>query len=207
MATRPMPARKLPWNESLTFDTRFNSGKIDRRFQWPGRPRWPCQEILVDPIAIHPAYAARLGLPVRTTDVDAQEIDGNLRKGHSRVVAPGQAGKGLILQETCLVADTRVEVVLGIPFLTLSIAFIDEELVWRTYTAAEALKTTKRVELFRVKEFVAAALGQYDEAWWCMWHPSGARPRRPRMFILFRQIASLDPFLQTLRLCYPSTPA
>ena len=34
-------------------------------------------------------------------------------------------------------ADTRVEVVLGIPFLTLSSAFAEGELVWRTYTAAD----------------------------------------------------------------------
>ena len=44
-----------------------------------------------------------------------------------------------MLQETFLVADTRVEVVLGMLFLTLSSADIRfaEELVWRTYTAAE----------------------------------------------------------------------
>ena len=46
------------------------------------------------------------------------------------------------------------------------------------------LQTTKRVELFRVKEFVAVALEAYGEVWWCMWHPPGARPRRSRMFIL-----------------------
>ena len=63
------------------------------------------------------------------------------------------------------------------------------------------LQMTKRVELFRVKEFVAAALGAYDKAWWC----------------LFRQIVLLDvrdpvtitlmSFLLTLRWYYPSTPA
>ena len=45
------------------------------------------------------------------------------------------------------------------------------------------LQTTKRVELFDPKELVAVALGAYDQALW-MCHPSGARPRRPRMFIL-----------------------
>ena len=97
--------------------------------------------------------------------------------GLTRFFAPRQAGKVLIFQETFLVADTRVEVVLGIPFLTLSIAFADEELVWKTYTAAEALSTTKWVELFSAKEFAAAALGADDEAF-------VARSRRPRMFIL-----------------------
>ena len=33
--------------------------------------------------------------------------------------------------------NTRVEVVLKIPSLTLSIAFSDEELNWRTYTATD----------------------------------------------------------------------
>ena len=53
------------------------------------------------------------------------------------------------------------------PFLTLSsadIRFAERELVWRTYTAAEALTTTKQVELFSAKEFAAAALGVDDEA-------------------------------------------
>ena len=49
------------------------------------------------------------------------------------------------------------------PFPTLGSAglwFAGEELVWRTYPA----QTTKRVELFNVKGFAAAALGANDEA-------------------------------------------
>ena len=45
-------------------------------------------------------------------------------------------------QETFLVADTRMEGVLGMLFLTFGSAdlrFAEEELVWRTYTAAETL--------------------------------------------------------------------
>ena len=84
--------------------------------------------------------------------------------GLTRFFAPRQAGKVLILQETFLIADTRVEVVLGIPFLTFSIAFADKELVWKTYTAAKALSKTKRVELLSAREFATAALGADDEA-------------------------------------------
>ena len=40
--------------------------------------------------------------------------------GLTRFFAPRQAKKGLILQETFLMADTRVQVVLGMHFLTLS---------------------------------------------------------------------------------------
>ena len=60
-----------------------------------------------------------------------------------------------------MLADTSMEVVLGTPFLTLSsadILFAERELVWRTYTAAEALSTTKRIEIIDKKEFTAAAL-------------------------------------------------
>ena len=47
------------------------------------------------------------------------------------------------------------------PFLTLNnanIRFAEKELTWRSYTAAEALPTTKRVELIDKKEFAKAAL-------------------------------------------------
>ena len=71
-------------------------------------------------------------------------------------------------------------VVLGMSLLPLgsaSLRFAEGELIWRTYTAAEALSVTKWVELFRVKEFVAAALGANDGAF-------VAQLRRPRIFIL-----------------------
>ena len=57
-------------------------------------------------------------------------------------------------------ANTSMEVVLGMPFLTFSnanIRFAEKKLVWRTYSAAEALPTTQRGEMIDKKEFVAAA--------------------------------------------------
>ena len=63
-------------------------------------------------------------------------------------------------------AYTRMAVVLGMPFLTLSsvdIRFAERELVWRTYSAAEALPTTRRVEIIDKKEFAVAALNKDDE--------------------------------------------
>ena len=59
-----------------------------------------------------------------------------------------------------------MEVVLGIPFLTLSntdIQFPEKQLIWRSYSTAEALFTTKRVELINKKEFVKAALDKKSE--------------------------------------------
>ena len=52
------------------------------------------------------------------------------------------------------------------PFLTPSkanIRFAERELVWRTFTAAKALPTTKRVEIIDKREFAAAALNADDE--------------------------------------------
>ena len=52
------------------------------------------------------------------------------------------------------------------PFLILSnadIQFAEKELTWRSYTAAEALPTTKRVELIDKKEFAKAALDEKSE--------------------------------------------
>lgn len=52
------------------------------------------------------------------------------------------------------------------PFLTLSDAdiwFAEKELVWRSYTAAEALPTTQRVELIDKREFAAAAFDNNEE--------------------------------------------
>lgn len=57
-------------------------------------------------------------------------------------------GKARFFQETFLVANTNVEVVFGMPFLTLSkveVDFAQKEFTWRTYTAAEAMPTTKRI--------------------------------------------------------------
>ena len=54
----------------------------------------------------------------------AGQVGFDSHDGLTRFFAPRQAGKGSILQETFLVADIRVEVVLGMPFLTLSSADI-----------------------------------------------------------------------------------
>ena len=76
-------------------------------------------------------------------------------------------GRTRYFQETFLLADISVEVVLGMLFLTLSnadIQFAKKELIWRSYTAAEALPTTKRVEIIDKKEFTRAALDEHVEA-------------------------------------------
>ena len=75
-------------------------------------------------------------------------------------------GRIRFFQETFLLADISTEVVLGMPFLTLSnadVQFVEKELTWRSYTTTEALPTTKQVELIDKKEFAKAALDENSE--------------------------------------------
>ena len=64
-------------------------------------------------------------------------------------------------------ASTSMEVVLGMPFFTFSnadVVFKDRELTWRSHTPAEALPTTKRVQIIGRKELTAAVLDPDEEA-------------------------------------------
>ena len=63
--------------------------------------------------------------------------------------------------EIFLVADTKFEVILGMPFLKISnadVSFGEGTLTWKTYTTNEALPTTEQVQIVDPKEFVIAAL-------------------------------------------------
>ena len=69
--------------------------------------------------------------------------------------------KPKFFQETFLVADTKFEVILGMPFLKLSntkVSFDKKTLPWKSYTINKALLITKQVQLVDLKEFVIAAL-------------------------------------------------
>lgn len=72
-------------------------------------------------------------------------------------------GKVRFFGEIFLLADISTDVILGIPFLTSSnadVRFSERQLFWRAYTEAEALLTTRRVEIIDRKEFAAAALNK-----------------------------------------------
>lgn len=60
---------------------------------------------------MHLAYTAKLGFPVRKTNVGAQKIDGSslgdFWDGHSRFSNPGQAGKSMILLRDLFVGGLR----------------------------------------------------------------------------------------------------
>ena len=116
------------------------------------------------------AYASKLGLRVRHTDVGAQKIDGSTLQTFGMVLANFQVedklGRTRFFQETFLLADISAEVVLGMPFLTFSnadVQFVEKELTWRFYTTAKALPTTKWIELINKKEFAKATLDEKFE--------------------------------------------
>lgn len=63
-------------------------------------------------------------------------------------------------------ADTSIEVVLEMSFLSLSnanIHFDAKELTWKTYTIVEAMLTSSRVELIDKHDFVKATRDENSE--------------------------------------------
>ena len=79
--------------------------------------------------AIYPTLAQELRLPIRPTDVRAQKIDSTTLDNFEMVVTAflvtKKANQVRFFEETFLVANVSTEVVLGIPFLTLSGADVD----------------------------------------------------------------------------------
>ncbi len=121
--------------------------------------------------AMTPAFAAKLGLRPRPTNVKSQKIDGSPLEIHGmaspRFSIHDSLGMVPFYEETFLLADTSIAVVLGIPFLSLSNADVEfgelKKLTWRTYTAVEALPTTSRVKLIDKSKFARAALDENSE--------------------------------------------
>ena len=78
--------------------------------------------------AMSPAYAKRLGLKTRKTNVGAQKIDGSTIKTFGMVIADFQVekkgGRPRFFQETFFVTDTKFDVVLEMPCLKISNAYI-----------------------------------------------------------------------------------
>ena len=74
--------------------------------------------------AIHLTFAKQLGLPIRPTDIGVQKIDGTTLDTYEIVVTAfsveDMTNRVRFLEETFLLANVSPEVVLGMPFLTLS---------------------------------------------------------------------------------------
>ena len=182
-------ATSTPVTETREEATEVDKGGAESEGEYPSLARVPCirypitfrkksvsMSALLDSgsevNAIHPTLAQKLGLPVRPTNVGAQKIDGTMLDTFGMVVTAfsvtDKANRVRFFEETFLVANVSPEVVLGMPFLTLSGADVDfsgRELRWKTYTVEEALPTTRRVELVGKKEFAAAALDPEHETY------------------------------------------
>ena len=75
-------------------------------------------------------------------------------------------GKIRFFEETFLLVNTSMDVVLGMPFLSLSIAdvsFDTRNLTWRTYSIIKLLPTIRRVELIDKHEFTRADFNKNSE--------------------------------------------
>ena len=58
-------------------------------------------------------------------------------------------------------ADTKFEIILGIPFLKLNnadVSFSEKTLMWKIYTTIKALLIIKQVQIIDTKNFVITAL-------------------------------------------------
>ena len=79
--------------------------------------------------AVHPAFAKELGLPIRPIDVGVQKINSTTLDTFGIVVVTflitDKANQVRFFEETFLVANVSLEVVFGMPFLTLSGADVD----------------------------------------------------------------------------------
>ena len=85
---------------------------------------------------ITPAYAKQLGLQVWKTVVGAQKIDGSSLQTFGMVIADFQVedklGRSRFFQESFLLGETYMKVILGMPFLALNnadIQFAEKKLI------------------------------------------------------------------------------
>lgn len=120
--------------------------------------------------AMIPAYSSKLGVRIRWTNVGAQKINDSTFKTFRMVLASFQVEtkleKARFFQQTFLLANSNIKMVLGMPLLTLSnanILFLEQEFTWRSYITTKALLTTKKVELINKKEFSKVALDRNFE--------------------------------------------
>ena len=111
------------------------------------------------------AFAQKLGLYIRKTNVRAQKIDGSALKTFGIVIADleveDKADRSRFFQETFLVADTKFEAILGMSFLKISnadVSFDKKRLTWKSYITIKALSIIKRVQIVDPREFVIATL-------------------------------------------------
>ena len=117
------------------------------------------------------AYAVELGLTIKKISVTAPKINGSLLETYdialTRYSIQDNLKKIRFFEETFLLANTSIKVVLEMPFLFFNnadIKFVElEKLIQRTYIATKALSITSWVKLIDKKGFAKAALDENFE--------------------------------------------
>lgn len=119
-----------------------------------------------------PVYTTKLGLTTQKISVGALRIDGLLLEtydmGLARFLLQDSLKKVRFFKKTFLLADTNMEVILRMIFLSMSnvdveFAMKSEKLTWRSYIAIKILSTTNRVKLINKSIFAKAALDENSE--------------------------------------------
>ena len=143
------------------------------------------------------AYAAELGLMTQKISIRAQKIDDLLLETYGMVSARFSIQDNLrtihFFEKIFLLANTSIEIVLKMPFFSFNnvdIKFAElERLIWRTYTAAEALPTTNWVKLIDKRTFAKMALDKNSETF-VMYVAALKMPTA--MFIHFSRISQVQ---------------
>ena len=141
--------------------------------------------------AMYPNYSTKLGFCARKIIVGIPKIDGFYLNIFRMIIADYSVKNKLkwvrFFYGTFLLANISLEMVSKMLFLTLSkadVRFAKREFVWRTYTAAEALLTTKRVEIINKREFAAVALNRDDKIF-VVYVAALAKPKAIPIYSLF----------------------
>ena len=114
---------------------------------------------------MNPAFASQLGLKIWKTNVRAQKIDGTTLETYRMVISTffisDKNSRERFFEKNFLLAEVKPEIVLGIPFLTMSnadVVFQARDFQWKSYTTGDVLPTTRQVKLIGKKEFAAITL-------------------------------------------------
>ena len=112
------------------------------------------------------SYIANLGLTTQKTSIGAQKIDDSLLKTYDMILAcyllQDSLARVRCFEKTFLLANTNMEVILGMPFLSLSNVNVEfaklGKFTWRIYIGAETLPITSWVEFIDKKVFAKVVL-------------------------------------------------
>ena len=100
--------------------------------------------------AMSQTFAHQLGFNIQKTNVRALKINGTTLETYGMVVSTfsvsDKDGKERFFEKSFLLADVKLDIVFGMPFLTMSNTDVDfqaEDLQWRSYTIGDILPTTR----------------------------------------------------------------